>query len=129
MAAGVFCPLVSIPIAGSINYFKNGEGDGTFLLFLAAISAAAIFWNRFKILVVTGGASIAILAFDLWNFFHKMSLSKADMQREMAGNPFGGLAEAAMQSIQLQWGWGVMFTGAVMLIVAWFLAQREYKYK
>lgn len=125
MAAGVFCPLVSIPIAGSINYFKNGEGDGTFLLFLAAASVAAIFWKRFKFLIVTGGAAIAILTFDLWNFFHKMSLSKADMQREMAGNPFGGLAEVAMQSIQLQWGWAVMFAGAAMLIVAWFLSNKE----
>ncbi|MGB8989707.1 MAG: hypothetical protein WCC37_24130, partial [Candidatus Sulfotelmatobacter sp.] len=26
---GVFLPIVSMPIVGSLNYFHNGQGDGT----------------------------------------------------------------------------------------------------
>ena len=37
MAIGVFLPLLSMPIVGSINYFQNGRGDGVIVLVLAAI--------------------------------------------------------------------------------------------
>ena len=121
MAVGVFCPLVSLPIVGSINYFNNGKGDGSFVLLTAAAAAAAVFWNKFKILPFAGGATLAILAYDFWNFYSKMAKSKAEMHKDMAGNPFGGLADAAFNAVQLQWGWIVMLTGAIMLISAFVL--------
>ena len=31
---GVFMPIVSVPVAGSMNYFKNGHGDGVLILIL-----------------------------------------------------------------------------------------------
>ena len=29
LAFGVFCPIARVPIVGSVNYFRNGTGDGT----------------------------------------------------------------------------------------------------
>ncbi len=40
------------------------------------------------------------------------------MNAELADNPFKGLAEAALQSFQLQWGWAILLIGSLMLIVA-----------
>lgn len=32
LGLGVFMPLVSMPIVGTINYFNNGRGDGIIVL-------------------------------------------------------------------------------------------------
>jgi len=40
------------------------------------------------------------------------------MENELAGNPFRGLADLAMQSVQLQWGWALLIIGAIFIIVA-----------
>jgi len=37
LAFGVFAPLVSIPMLGHLNYFRNGQGDGVIVLILAGV--------------------------------------------------------------------------------------------
>ena len=44
---GVFLPIVSMPIVGSLNYFHNGQGDGTIVLVLAVISMILAITRRF----------------------------------------------------------------------------------
>ncbi len=45
---GVFLPLVSIPLLGSLNYFQNGRGDGVFVLLLATGSAILTLIQRYR---------------------------------------------------------------------------------
>jgi len=39
LAVGVFLPLVSMPLIGSLTYFNNGRGDGVIVLILAPYCA------------------------------------------------------------------------------------------
>jgi hypothetical protein len=116
--AGVFLPIVSVPIVGSLNYFHNGQGDGTIVLALAVITTILAVTRRFRGLWVTGLCSVGLLLFDLINFTIRMSRLRAQMQAQLAGNPFKGLAEIAMNSVQLQWGWAVLVLGGAMIVVA-----------
>lgn len=109
LAIGVFAPLISIPIAGSINYFNNGSGDGVIVLVLAIISAFLVAIRRYRVLWVTGLACLGLIGFSFMN----ISSSLAEFEREMADNPFRGLA-----NVQMQWGWMVLVTGAVLLLAA-----------
>jgi hypothetical protein len=122
---GVFAPLISVPIMGSVNYFQNGKGDGTIVLGLAIVSLVAALARKYKWLWFTGLGSLAMLAFIFFNFQYRMSLMKADMDKELEGNPFRGLADLAVQSIQMQWGWAVLLTGAVMLVIAAGMKERR----
>ncbi|CAO1665077.1 hypothetical protein NYA30BAC_02536 [Halomonas sp. NYA30] len=106
---GVFTPIVSVPIMGNMNYFQNGKGDGTIVLILAVISLVLVLANKYKGLWFTGIGSLGVMLFTFINFQSKMSQAKADMETELAGNPFRGLADMAMQSVQLQWGWALMW--------------------
>ena len=46
LCLGVFSPIVTIPLVGSMNYFRNGTGDGVVVLLFAALGAfAAIHGN------------------------------------------------------------------------------------
>ncbi|MGK5095252.1 SHOCT domain-containing protein [Deltaproteobacteria bacterium TL4] len=51
---GVFCPIVSAPVIGSLNYFQNGKGDCTIIILLAVASVVLIFLNQTKKLWFTG---------------------------------------------------------------------------
>lgn len=113
---GVFTPIVSIPIIGNMNYFQNGKGDGTLILILAAISLVLVLTNKYKGLWLTGIGSFAVMAFTFINFQMSMADMKSQMESELAGNPFRGLADMAMQSVQLQWGWALLIVGAGLVV-------------
>lgn len=122
---GVFAPIISLPMAGSINYFHNGRGDGTIVLVLAVISLVLTFAKKYHWLWVTGLGSLALLAFTFFSFQARLSDVKLRMNIELADNPFRGLADLAMESIQLQWGWAVLVVGAVLVIAAAAVKDRE----
>ncbi len=117
---GVFAPIVSVPIMGNMNYFQNGKGDGTLVLVLAVASFILVLSKTtFDAgLLFTGLGSMAVLAFTFINFRMKMSEVEAQMETELAGNPFRGLADMAMQSVQLQWGWALLIVGAALVIAS-----------
>jgi hypothetical protein len=52
MLIGSFCPVVSIPIMGSISYVNNGQGDGVFVLIMAVVALVAVFVRRYRLLVL-----------------------------------------------------------------------------
>ena len=115
---GVFTPIVSVPVMGNVNYFQNGQGDGTIILVFAVISSIMALMEKYKVLWFTGSASLAVMLFTLINFQTKMSQFRADMELELADNPFRGLAEMAISSIQLQWGWALLVVGAALVITS-----------
>jgi hypothetical protein len=115
---GVFAPIVSLPIVGNMNYFRNGQGDGVLVLFLALLSLVLTLRERFSWLWATGLLSLGLLFFTFVNLQARMSTARAEMQSDLAGNPFGGIANVAMQSVQIQWGWAVLVVGAVLIIAA-----------
>lgn len=115
---GVFTPIVSLPIVGSINYFNNGSGDGVIVLVLAIVSLVVIFLKKYRFLWITGLTSLGMMLFTFINFQTKMASVRSEMQAELANNPFAGLGELALQSVQLQWGWIILVIGASLIIVA-----------
>ena len=115
---GVFMPIISMPMIGNMNYFQNGKGDGVIIILLAFLSIIFSFSNKNKGLWFTGIGSLIVLLFTFINFQMKLSELKSQMAIELEGNPFGGIADLAMQSVQLQWGWAVLIVGTVMIIVS-----------
>jgi hypothetical protein len=107
---GVFCPLVTLPIVGSISYIHNGRGDGIFVAVLAAISLVLVLCRFWVGLWFTSVLSLGILGFTFINFQVRLQ----EMKQELAGNPFGGIAE----TVSLSWGFAVIIVGAALLIAA-----------
>ena len=115
---GVFLPILSVPIIGSIDYFKGGEGDGVLVLGLGIVSLVLALMKKYKGLIVTSALSIGVMVFTLANFYYKMSEIKANYAKQMEGNPFAGLGQMAMGTIKLEWGWLVLIAGAILIGVS-----------
>jgi hypothetical protein len=114
----VFTPVLSIPIMGNITFFQHGNGEGTIVLVLALASFILVLAKKYTVLWFTGLAGMAVIALTFARFQMKMSDAKEKMGIHLAGNPFKGLADMAMQSVQLQWGWALLVVGAALLIAS-----------
>jgi hypothetical protein len=55
----------------------------------------------------------------------RISKVKSQLDEELSGNPFRGLADAAVDSIHLQWGWFVLFLGAGLIITTVVIQEKE----
>ncbi len=115
---GVFAPLLSVPIMGSLNYFQNGKGDGTVVLGLAVISLVVALHRSYHWLWFTGLGSLGMMAITFVHLQSRLSSLKADMAKALEGNPFREIADLAAQSVQMQWGWALLLAGALMLLIA-----------
>ena len=115
---GVFTPIVSAPIIGNINYFQNGQGDGIFLIILAGISFILSITKKYKGLWFTGIISLLMLISVLVSFQTRIAEMKSQINSELAGNPFKFLGDIAVQSVQIQWGWALLFIGSILIITA-----------
>lgn len=115
---GVFMPIISSPLTGSINYFRNGEGDGMFVIILAVLSMLLSLTKRYRLLWATGGTCAGMILYTFYEFRSRMTQIQADMELQLINNPFRGLADVAIQSVQLQWGLAVMLIGAALVIAA-----------
>ncbi len=118
LVLGVFSPLISMPVMGTLNYFQNGKGDGVIVLILAVASLLLSVSRRYRALWVTGLASAGLLAFTFINFQMHFDKLKSEMKTELADNPFAGLANLATEAVQMQWGWAVLIAGTLLILVA-----------
>jgi hypothetical protein len=121
---GVFSPIVRLPAVGSLDYFRNGEGDGVFVLAFGVLSLLACLRDRFRILWLTGLGSLCLLGLTYYRFQDVISDLRLQMGIQLGDKAFRGVASLAAQSVELQWGWVVLVLGAVLLLAS---AKREYE--
>ena len=122
---GTLVPIVTIPIAGSQNYFQNGTGGGVFIAGLALLAIVLILAKKFQALIAVGLASAVLTSFTLVNILIRISEAKSELEASLEGNPFAGLATGLMNSIQIEWGWLVLYLGAAALVVSGIMARKE----
>jgi hypothetical protein len=61
-----------------------------------------------------------------WNFAESAEPPRGDganVSRDLSDNPFRGLADAAVSSVQIEWGWAVLLAGAVSLVASALLKE------
>ena len=133
LVVGVFTPIFRVPIIpipipsiydmdyflmGNMNYVQYAEGDGTIILILAVISLILVLIKKYKGLWFTGLGSIGVLSFTFIDFQSRRSQVIANPESELAGSPFRGLADIAIQFVELQWGWALLIGGAALIIAS-----------
>lgn len=122
---GAFLPFIKLPIIGSLNYFRNGEGDGTILLILAFGSLLFILIDKMKWLWITGGCSALTLLYTLYNFKVRMNEVKGEIDTSLEGNPFKGITDVMIQSVQLEVGVPVLIIGILLIFVSAYLNSKK----
>lgn len=124
---GIFAPIVTLPLVGSVNYFHNGKGDGSIIGALAVATVYFAITRKYKRLWWTGLGAAGVMLFTFIAFQLRISELKSSMEKDLAGNPFRGLADMAVGSIQLSWGWVILVFGIACVLFAakWPTAARS----
>lgn len=111
---GTFTPLISLPIVGSLGLTS---GIVKALLIACAIASFILTLQKlYKWLIGTGLGATLTVSYIFLDFIMRIEDAKASMDRELAGNPFRGLADVAIKSIHLEWGWIFLFVGAGLIL-------------
>lgn len=111
LLCGVFTPIISLPLVGNISLLSNGRDTGIVILILAITSLSLVLSNKYKGLWFTSPLSIIAMFFTFTQFKDAINLLKEDA----SGNIFSGLVN---MTVQFQWGWGVLISGAVLLLLS-----------
>lgn len=118
LAVGSFCPVVSAPMVGSVNLLTYSNYVALALLAAAALAAAMVFVDRTRDAVWPAAASVVLLTYGFVRLQWNISTMREAVQRDLAGNPFAGMAQMAVSTIQIQWGWLLLFAGAALMAYA-----------
>ncbi len=122
---GNFCPIVSLPIIGTLSYFRNGSEEGIALIGLSIASLFCLIQKRFSWLYGTGIWALFLVVARFLQLQMALEETKSKTGRELVGNPFSSLADLAVESIQLQWGWVILFLGVTLVLTAAYLQKRK----
>ena len=124
VALGLFLPIATLPVVGTMNLMGGGTNWFALSVMALAIIAAVLAFRSNERDVIFPGAAIAVM---LAYRFGMLQWHIAEMRSrldELKGNPFAGIAEAAMGGVQLQWGWLVLAAGAAATIYAGVQARK-----
>ncbi len=114
---GVFCPIMQLPIVGSVSLIQGS--DGYILVAMALIAAVAAGTKRWKVVWVPAIAACLQWTWMLVRYLQLKQEMKTGMD-DLKDNPFAGLAQLAMQSVRLDWGVIILLLASVGLVwVAW----------
>lgn len=115
----LFAPIASLPIVGSVTFFSEPLSGWCIALFAAIIiGALGALRNRRGLLLVASAITGAVALLYFVGFQYRIHEIKNNLHTSFAGNPFSGLAEAAVNSVRLDWGIAVLIIAALLLLAA-----------
>lgn len=117
LMAGVFAPLVSVPLLGGVTYISKGGWEGWTLFGAGVFALALTLLSRAPLLRVPATLATGVLVFDLT----LLEVSLNEMRHMGDGAPslanaftgmFGGLAASA---VQLEWAFPLLVIATILL--------------
>jgi hypothetical protein len=117
---GVFVPIVDQPIMGSTDYFRNGRGGGVLVLLFAVVSFVLVLRKTYRWLWLTGGASLAV---SLYTFIFMVRDLSMFSDGYSTLRKFG--VTPSFEPMHLQFGWGLLFVGAGLVIASAALKEEQ----
>jgi hypothetical protein len=122
LIVGVFLPIVSLPIFGTMNMLlPNGQvGDGIFILAFALIGGGLALAGKTRHVVWPALLSLAFIA---WKYFQLQGTLDEARTRMTDIGADSATTSGLTDAVQMQYlGWGVLALGGIVLLVAGILA-------
>lgn len=113
---GVFLPAVSVPVEGSIAYFRGGAADAVVVLALAVLSAFFVARGLYRGLWLTGPGALAVVGFTLFRQWQRLTSARRGLPEGLPEGPLRELEQLAVESVQVEYGIPVMALGALLVI-------------
>lgn len=123
--AGIFSPMMTIPIVGTVDYMRGGSEEAVSLLLLSFLSIFFLIKKRYEWLYGSGIWAFLLVLTTCIYYQSRISEAVSAFNREMRGNPFRGLGDLAMANMGLSWGWFLLFSGTGLLVYSAYLNNKR----
>ena len=124
LLAGIFMPVMTVPMFGTVSYLQYNSNDALVIGLLAIGSFILAGTGRTQLVLFTGLGALAMLAYSYMRFHSAMDEMQSRIQAQLGDSPFAQIAQAALGEVQVRWGWGILVLGAAMAIWAGIQAWR-----
>jgi hypothetical protein len=81
--------------------------------------------EKFNGLWLTGLSSLLLLIYTFIVFQTRFAELKASIEEQMQTNPLMGIADLAVDSVQIQWGWALLGMGTLLLFTSAAISERR----
>ena len=124
---GVFLPVLKMPLYGSLSYFQNGSVDGIIFIAIAAIALVLIIKGKYSVLRFPGFGALLYLLFSFWLCMSGRYPIQMKFAVSMTPQATAAAEKLLQKSLQIDWGWGIMIVGAILMIVAGYMVPEKPK--
>jgi hypothetical protein len=125
MALGAFCPILYMPVVGSITYVMGGRGDGILVVLSAMAIVVLVIAGYRRTTGIVAAIALAIMLKAIIGFSSVLGNANANLAGSLKDNPFAGLAKTLVSSVSLGWGWVLLIGGALAVIVLAIIAHTQ----
>jgi hypothetical protein len=123
MALGAFCPLLRVPIVGTMNYVNGGQGDGVYIVGCSVAVILLVISGYRRTTGILGAGALFMNALFFVHVAATLAKARADLVTSSKDlGPFGGLATLIGNSVSFEWGWLPLVGGALAIVVLALLA-------
>lgn len=120
LVVGIFSPVFKIPGAKALTFFESGIVDAVGLIGLSILSAIFLFARNYRALLFTGIGALAITA-NMLAYYHAQLLGTKTAEAVNTGLTQAGAARA-----QLQWGWGLLVLGSILIMACPLISEERF---
>lgn len=110
LMAGLWCPLIHVPLAGNFSAFRLNQPYGLVLLLMTVIGIIGNVFNRYKVVQFAAMATLVLVVVFYIAVFMRVKTAFSFI-------PFISLAQTLTHAlIKFKWGWWVLVTGQLLAL-------------
>ncbi|HGJ65078.1 TPA: hypothetical protein ENS27_06780 [bacterium] len=131
LIAGLFLPLVKIPLLGSISFYENNQAEAIVIIALSAISIVFILAKRYSLLWFSNIAIMALMSATGIQLVRKLLKVKSKTEGLIGKNLTDKIADKvtniAMDHVKIQWGVAILLIGLLLVILCAIIGTKGRK--
>ncbi len=124
ITAGAFIPFLSVPIFKDDAFIELSRSGGLIVIACVILSLGCVFYRRFALLYLTGGTSLVLVIFTIYQVNARKTAYITDFNRALEGSPLKGIGLSFVRAVDITHGAALMLAGAVILICVPLLGGR-----
>lgn len=118
MVFGLFAPLFTAPILGTITYFDNARTEAVILLLLGLAAAFLAGTGRTRFCIVPGLAAFGVMVLTWVQAQTALERLREDFGDGFEGEIARALLDRAAEAVRPEWGWALLILGAALITFA-----------
>ena len=121
---GIFMPFLGVRYFKDQSYWQLSKTGAIVLLALALLSVIIAAFRKFNWLYLTGISAVGLLFYSINEVNNRKAGMLTDMTQSLEGSPLKGIGVGFVKSVDYRYGWAVMLSGAVLLILVPLVGSR-----